>query len=114
MNSFNNCPRCGGLAQQVGETRICKCGWSASSAADPSQKGIVFSLFLIAGAIAGIGFHVFQWGGYSLTVFTAQPQKMVSICMNLKKYDCVESNYEKLYNETGDNVHLEQLGEASI
>ena len=111
MNVFNNCPRCGSLVQKVTGTQICECGWHSSETKDSSQKNIVFSLFLIAGVIAVLGFHVFQWGQHSVAILTAQPERKLSICMNLKKYDCVEKAYEDIYLQKRDIENLEKLAE---
>lgn len=111
MSMFQNCPRCGSPVQTVAKTQFCGCGWSTSEPENSGEKNIVMHLFLIAGIMAGVGFHLFQWGQYSLSVFFAKPEKMLSICMNLKKYDCVEGAYEDMYFASKDVDILEKIAE---
>lgn len=108
---MRNCPRCGNITEQVSNTLICKCGWTYSKEEDASQKTVVFGMILVFTLTAGSLFHFFQWGSYGFSVFFAKPDKKVEICMELKKYDCVEKSYERLYQTTGDINTLEELAE---
>ena len=113
---FQNCPRCGGKAHRTGQSYICACGWNTShnSQNKQAQKNIVWFLFLATGLIAGVLFHLFQWGGHSFSVLFAGSSDMVTICMDLKKYDCVENSYSKLYEKTGDLKYLADLGKLQF
>ena len=109
-----SCPRCGKAAKKVGKTFICDCGWSLSPSDDLSQKQIIQVLVLIACLMGGVLFHLFQWGKHSWSVFFASGKEKVKICMDLKKYDCVEGAYGKLFQKTEDLDYLEQLAELQF
>ena len=113
---FLNCPRCGNRATRTGQSYICSCGWNTSynSGDKQLQKNMFWVLFLITGLIAGTLFHLFQWGGHSLSVVFAGESEMVKICMDLKKYNCVENSYKNLYDKTGDLKHLAALGKLQF
>ena len=113
---FHKCPRCGGQVNRTGQSYICSCGWNTSynPGDKQSQKNMVLFLFLTTGLIAGVLFHLFQWGGHSLSVIFAGNSDMVKICMDLKKYDCVENSYRKLYEKTGDLKYLAELGKLQF
>ncbi len=109
------CSRCGSVANKVGQTYICKCGWSLSQSDETlSQKSIIVSLFFIATFIATALFHFFQWGEHGLSILFANNEKKIEICMDLKKYDCVENAYLKHFQETGDVHFLEELAEMQF
>ena len=113
---FQNCPRCGNRTQRTGQSWICVCGWNASHnpGEKQSQKNMVLLLFLITGLLAGVLFHLFQWGGHSFSVLFAGDDDMIKICRDLKKYDCVENSYKGLYEKTGDLKHLAKLGKLQF
>ena len=110
---LSHCPRCNETLKSAGQTVFCRCGWSHSKANHTNhiQKKVVFSMFLSTCLFSGIVFHLFQWGGHGLSILTANAKDKLKICMDLKKYDCVERSYEKLFKETGDISLLSQLGQ---
>ncbi len=109
------CLRCGNVANKVGQTYVCKCGWSLSENNEGlSQKPIIMSLFFIATFIAAALFHLFQWGEHSFSILFANNENKVKICMDLKKYDCVENSYFGIFKETGDLDSLEELAEIQF
>lgn len=110
---FSNCPRCSGAVKSAGQTFFCQCGWSHSQADNSKgvQKKVVFSMFLSACLFSGLIVHFFHWGSKGLAVLTANSQQKLEICMSLKKYDCVEQSYEKLFKESGDVNVLKALGQ---
>ena len=110
---FSNCPRCSGAVKSAGQTFFCSCGWSHSQANHDKgiQKKVVFSMFLSACLFSGLILYFFHWGGKGLAVLTANSQQKLEICMSLKKYDCVEQSYEKLFGENGDVEILNALGQ---
>lgn len=108
------CPRCSSSAERISNTFVCKCGWSYSKKTDASEKTVIWGLLLTFTLLAGLLFHFFQWGSYGVSIFFADSSKKVEICTNLKKYDCVEKNYTKLFHTTNDLNFLEQLGELQF
>ncbi len=109
------CPRCNNQTEQVSNTFICKCGWSYSTKkTESSEKHIILGMVFAVTLIAVCLFHFFQWGSHGFSVILAEPNKKVNICMDLKKYDCVEKNYTKLFQKTGDLTFLEKLGELQF
>ena len=111
---MKNCPRCGNNTKRVGSTLICKCGWIYSKKEEASQNTVIIGMILVFTLTAGSLFHFFQWGSYGLSVLFANPSEKVKICMKLKKYDCVEKNYMKLFQATSDLNYLEELGELQF
>jgi len=109
------CPRCGQVSSQVGQTYICKCGWSLSKKnRESSQNSVVLSLFFVATFIVAALFHLFQWGEHGLSILVADHDKKIEICLELKKYDCAEKSLFTLFQETGELTHLEQLAEMQF
>ena len=108
------CPRCGNSTEQISNTFICKCGWSHSKKTEASEKTVIFGMIFAFTLLAGFLFHFFQWGAYGFKVLLAQPAQKIKICMDLKKYDCVEKNYTKLFQTTNDLTFLEKLGELQF
>ncbi len=106
-----NCPRCGKPLKKAGKTLFCECGWNLSPPDDRAQKQVAQVLLLSAGLLGGILFHFFQWGKHGWSVFFAGGKEKLEICMDLKKYDCAEGVYAKLFQKTGDLSFLEQLAE---
>ena len=108
------CPRCGGNTEQVSNTLICKCGWTYSKRKEASQSPVIIGMILVFTLIASSLFHFFQWGSYGFSVFFAHPVEKAKICIELKKYDCVEKSYTKLFQSTADLAVLEKLGELQF
>ena len=111
---MTNCPRCGNQTEQISNTFICKCGWSYSKKTEASEKTVIFGMILAFTLLSGFLFHFFQWGSYGFNVLLANSNQKIKICMNLKKYDCVEKNYTKLFQKTNDLTFLEKLGELQF
>ena len=112
---MRNCPRCGAPVEQVSQTFFCKCGWTLSANKEEnSEKTVIVAMILVFVLTAGFLFHFFQWGSYGFSILFANSEKKVEICRHLKKYDCVEKNYTKLFKEKGDIQFLEQLGELQF
>ncbi len=111
---MKNCPRCGNLTERVSDTLICKCGWTYSKREEASQKTVIIGMVLAFTLVSGFLFHFFQWGSHGFAVFFAGPSKKVEICSDLKKYDCMEKNYGKLFKKTEDIAFLEKLGELQF
>ena len=108
---MRNCQRCGGIPEQVSDTLICKCGWTYSKREEASQNTVIIGMILVFTLVAGSLFHFFQWGSHGFSIFFASPSEKVEICMDLKKYDCVEKNYAALFQSTEKLDYLEELGE---
>lgn len=108
---MRNCPRCSAIPEKVSNTLICKCGWTYSKKEEASQNTVILGMVLVFTLVAGSLFHFFQWGSHGLSIFLAGPADKIEICMDLKKYDCVEQNYEKLFQTTNNLDYLEELGE---
>ena len=111
---MSNCPRCGSQVEQVSQTLICKCGWTFSKKEESSQSTVIIGMILTFTLLAGSLFHFFQWGSHAFGILFASPYEKIKICMNLKKYDCVEHNYQLSYEKTEDLVLLEELGEIQF
>jgi len=113
---MNACPRCGSFKlKNIGQTTICDtCGWTKSKKQEASQvyviTGMILSFVLVAGAL----FHFFQWGSHGFQIIFAGAETKLEICKELKKYDCVEDNYQALFNQKGDLKYLEELGELQF
>ena len=117
MGTVNQCPICQkSKLKRIGRTLICECGWHHSEVEDvePFQGSLAALMGLVTLFIAITAFHVFQWGQYSLAVFVSKPQKMVEICKDLKKYNCVEKSLQKSYTRTKKIEYLVQLGEIQF
>ena len=111
---MNNCPRCGSKIDKVGQTFFCKCGWTYSKKKESSQNTVIVGMILAFTLTAGALFHFFQWGSHAVGILFASPADKIEICMDLKKYDCVEHNYLVRYEKTGDLSFLEELGEIQF
>ena len=111
---MSNCPICHSFVERVGDTLICKCGWTYSKKSDSSQAAVIFGMIFVFILIAGSLFHFFQWGSHGLDILFAGPDKKIEICMDLKKYDCVEKNYTKLFEMTNEKDLLARLGELQF
>ncbi|MDE0091882.1 MAG: hypothetical protein OXN83_01185 [Oligoflexia bacterium] len=111
---MNNCPRCGSQTERVSQTIICKCGWTYSKKKESSQATVIVGMILAFTLVAGSLFHFFQWGSHGFSILFASPSEKIKICMDLKKYDCVEHNYQSSFEKTGDVSFLEKLGEIQF
>ena len=111
---MNNCPRCGAQTKKVSQTLICKCGWTYSKKKETSQKTVIIGMVLAFTLVTGSLFHFFQWGSHAFSILFASPSDKIKICMDLKKYDCVEHAYQVSYNKTNDVSFLEKLGEIQF
>ena len=111
---MSNCPRCGSQVDRVSQTLICKCGWTYSKKKESSQSAVIIGMILVFALSAGALFHFFQWGSHAFGILFAGPSEKIKICMDLKKYDCVEHNYQVSYEKTGDISFLEELGEIQF
>ena len=109
---YKSCPRCSEAVKLAGQTLFCRCGWSYSKVNHNKniQKKVVFSLFLSTCLFSAILFYFFQWGKHGLSIITADSKQKLKICMDLKKYDCVEDSYQNIFNQSGDIKVLSQLG----
>ena len=111
---MNNCPRCGSQVERVSQTLFCKCGWTYSKKKESSQSVVIIGMIMVFTLTAGALFHFFQWGSHAFGILFASPSEKIEICMDLKKYDCVEHNYLAVYEKTGDISFLEELGEIQF
>lgn len=124
--NITNCPVCNLKTNKIGNTFLCRCGWSQSFNQKAYKKmqnkivsGIIIAGILFIGSLAYIG----TWGGSSFKVATLQIQQLTGhfdkssfkelkqICFNLKKYDCVEQVYKSFFKSSNDLQILEELGE---
>ena len=111
---MTSCPRCGNPVEQVSQTLFCKCGWTLSKNKKDSEKTVITAMILVFVLTAGFLFHFFQWGSHGFSILFANSEKKVEICRSLKKYDCIEKNYTKLFKSKGDIQFLEELGELQF
>jgi len=111
---MNQCPRCSLQLKKIGQTMICDCGWTHSRKEEASQAYVITGMILSFVLAAGALFHFFQWGSNGLKILFADSAGKLEVCRDLKKYDCVESKYQELFNKTGDLKQLEELGELQF
>lgn len=104
------CPVCQNSTQQIHKTKICTCGWSYSENTNVSESGMLVSMLLIFTLLMGTFFHFSKWGSYGIDILFATNLEKISICKKLYKYDCMEVNYAKVFESTGDLKVLKQLG----
>lgn len=132
MLEFGACPRC---KQDIAAERknvmpiICDhCGYTASSnqyaanQAVEKRTTILYSAFLAL--FLGSYMQLMNWDSYSLEIIplkvketlgmnsTSDADRTAEICMNLKKWDCVESSYSKVGND--DATKLPRLGQFQM
>ena len=108
---MGKCPRCGNQVKVIKNTFVCECGWTHSKKEEASQKPVIVGMLLSFTLLVGLLLHFFEWGSYGLGIFFASSEDKVEICMDLKKYDCVEKNYEKIYKSSKSLEDLEKLAE---
>ncbi len=121
------CPICASQAlKRVGDTVSCQCGWYKSFNKVHSsrlQSKVVKNLFIAGFMLMGVVFYVNQWGSHSLSIMPLKARqwtgllnqdsykKLQSICMQLKKYNCVESVHYSYFRSSKDLQALHSLGE---
>ncbi len=121
-----NCPLCGLEIKKAGKTLFCKCGWSKSCNEKLQkliQKKIAKNIFLAGLGLMGGIIYLSYWGSASIKIiplkvseWTGQLNEksfssLKNICMNLKKYDCVENAHKSFFKSSGKMEILEQLGD---
>ena len=125
MNNIN-CPVCGAKLNKAGHTLFCKCGWHKSLNKKQQMaiqkhitKGILIAGFGLMSSIMYVG----NWGSHSLSIIPLKARqwtgqlntnsfnKLKNICMELKKYNCVESAHSSFFRASNKLEVLEQLGE---
>ena len=111
---MEKCQRCGNATKKVNKSQICSCGWSYREKDSSAEKKIFLIMLGVTVALMGLFLHFFQWGQHSFSVLFADNSKKVQICMELKKYDCIEKAYENLYKETEDAHFLAELGKLQF
>ena len=111
---MNNCPRCSLQLKKIGQTLICDCGWTQSKKQEASQVYVITGMILSFVLVAGFLFHFFQWGNHGFRILFSGAEGKLEICMDLQKYDCVEKNYQALFDQSGDLKYLEELGELQF
>lgn len=132
MMQFGMCPRCQltiSDERQRSTPIICdNCGFVLSHSDEDARAqidrtfiyvAVTFGAFLVAGFM-----QVSKWDGAALQVIPLQikaligmssipdMEQMASICMDRKKYDCVEENYEKIASR--DQTKLLRLGKFQM
>ena len=108
---MRNCPRCGSEPKAIKNTLVCECGWTHSKKEEASQKPVIIGMLLSFTLCIGLLLHFFEWGSYGIGILFADTKEKSEICMDLKKYECVEKNYEKIYQATKSLEDLEKLAE---
>lgn len=121
-----NCPVCGSTLSKAGHTLFCKCGWHQSGNKKQqmtAQKQIAKNIFIAGLALMGTVIYVGNWGSSSLKIAPLKARQwtgslseksfasLKTVCMSLKKYDCVESAHKSFFKSSGRLEVLEQLGE---
>ncbi len=109
-----NCQRC---SAPLRGSSVCSCGWymEQNQGEKQADKDTIKSLVIISCLLLISGFYFFQWGGYSFSIIphylSGNHEKISEICMDLKKYDCVEEQYTKIFERNKDPLYLEKLAE---
>ena len=125
MNKIN-CPVCASSLKKAGHTVFCDCGWHKSlnkkeqmGVQKKIAKGLVIAGISLMGAVVYVG----NWGSSSLSIIPLKAQqwtgqmneksfaRMKSVCLQLKKYGCVEQAHRSYFRSSGDLQALEELGE---
>ncbi|MGZ3721975.1 MAG: tetratricopeptide repeat protein [Bdellovibrionales bacterium] len=132
MLEFGACPRCKmdiSAERKSQSLVICNnCGYTASpnrqavNNAVEKRTIILYSTFLAV--FLGSFIQLTNWDNYSLDIIPLKiketigmsnqqdNEKTAQICMDLKKWDCVETNYSKVGNE--DATKLPRLGQFQM
>ena len=120
------CPICGSKVKAAGRTVFCQCGWHKSfnhANGLRIQKGITTNLIIAGFVLMGSVVHLSEWGSSSLSIVSLKARQwtgllskqayadLKNICMNLKKYDCVESAHQSYFRSSNDLSALHALGE---
>ena len=120
-----NCPLCGEKFNKAGKTFFCQCGWHKScnkKIQSRIQKEVAKGIVMAGiGLMAGI-VYINHWGTSS---FKAMPLKIAQwtdqlnessftslkkMCLELKKYDCVEQAHHSFLRSSGNLEVLAELG----
>ena len=124
--NFFNCPRCGASLDQAGNTLVCSCGWNGLK--NPKQikaiqRTIAKGILGLGVALMAVFAYVGMWGSASFQIIPLKAQqlsgtlgeksfdRLTDICMDLKKYDCVEGAFQSYHKSSSDIELLGQLGE---
>ena len=125
MNKLN-CPVCGAKLNKAGHTVFCKCGWNKSfnnKQLMAMQKQIAKGLFIAGFGLMSTIIYIGNWGSHSFSIIplkarqwtgqlnTQSFDRLKNICMELKKYNCVEKAHRSFFNSSDKLEVLEQLGE---
>ncbi len=125
MNQIN-CPVCGANLNKAGHTVFCKCGWSKSfnnKKIMAMQKQIAKGIFIAGFALMSSIVYIGNWGSHSLSIIPLKARqwtgqlneqsfdRLKNMCMELKKYNCVEKAHSSFFNSSDNLEILEQLGE---
>lgn len=120
------CPICGSKIKAAGRTVFCQCGWHKSfnhANGLKIQKTITKNLIIAGFLLMGSAIHLSEWGSSALSIVPLKARQwtgllsqqaygdLQKICMNLKKYDCVESAHRSFYRSSNDLSALHALGE---
>ena len=121
-----SCPVCGAKLNKASHTVFCKCGWHKSLNKKKEmaiQKQIVKGIFIAGFGLMTSIIYLGTWGSHSLSIIPLKARqwtgqlneqsfdKLKSICMDMKKYNCVEKAYSSFFKSSGKLDVLEQLGE---
>jgi len=132
MLEFGACPRC---KQDISAERkqlkpvICNhCGFTASSNNAIARQAVetqAIKMFAILGAVIVASYiQLVNWDNHSLEIIPltlkstigmasqADAERTAEICMDLKKWSCVESNYSKVAD--ADATKLPRLGQFQM
>ena len=122
-----NCPTCGADIEQAGKTLMCpECGWHKSFNGRQKMKiqnKIAKGIFIAGFGLLSFIIYVGSWGPFSFSIIPLKVsqwsgqlnersfERLKDICMNLKKYDCVEQAHLSFFQFAGRLDTLERLGE---
>ena len=123
---MSHCPICGSKTKSAGHTVFCQCGWHKSlnqAQKKQVQKIIIKNLILAGFFIMGSFFYISEWGTASLSIVPLKARQwtgllnqnsyedLKSICLKLKKYDCVEKAHLSYFHSSKNLEVLHALGE---
>ena len=124
--NFINCPNCGNKIKKTGNTLHCQCGWHKSlnqTKERQIQNKIAKNIFIAGLTLMGFVVYVGNWGSASLTIMPLKArqwtgtlneksfQKLTSLCLQLKKYNCTENAHRSFFRSSNDMKILAKLGE---
>jgi len=123
MSTFK-CPLCASTMNKMSQTVYCDCGWHKSFDKKyqmKTQGKITLGLMVAGCLLIGVFFHLKHWSSFSLSIVPLKTMQwsgwlakksftqLKTICMNLKKYDCVEEAYRSFFHSSADINILAQL-----